>query len=46
MNLLEIIFVLLLLLTLIRDSLENLTGYFLNNILNANFFGDLKSEHY
>ena len=30
----------------IRDFLENLTDYFLNIIVNVNFFGDLKSEYY
>ena len=29
-----------------RGFLENLTDYFLNIIVNANFFGDLKFEYY
>ena len=29
----------------IRRFLENLTDYFLNVIVNFNFFGDFKSEH-
>ena len=30
----------------IRGFLENLTDYFLNIIVNVNFFGDLKFEYY
>ena len=30
----------------IRGFLENLTDYFLNIIVNFNFFGDLKFEYY
>ena len=30
----------------IRGFLENLTDYFLIIIVNVNFFGDLKFEHY
>ena len=30
----------------IRDSLENLTNYFLRIIVYSNFFGDLKFEYY
>ena len=30
----------------IRDFLENLTDYFLNIIVNVNFFSDLKFEYY
>ena len=30
----------------IRGFLENLTNYFLNIIVNVNFFDDLKSEYY
>ena len=30
----------------IRDFLENLTNYFLNVIVNVNFFGDLIFEYY
>ena len=30
----------------IRGFLENLTNYFMNIILNVNFFGDLKFEYY
>ena len=30
----------------IRGFLENLTDYFLNIIVNANFFSDLKFEYY
>ena len=30
----------------IRDFLENLTNYFLNIIVNVNFFGDLEFEYY
>ena len=30
----------------IRGFLENLTSYFLNIIVNVNFFGDLKFESY
>ena len=30
----------------IRGFLENLTGYFLNIIVNVNFFSDLKFEYY
>ena len=30
----------------IRGFFENLTGYFLNIIVNMNFFGDLKFEYY
>ena len=30
----------------IRGFLENLNDYFLNIILNVNFFGDLKFEYY
>ena len=30
----------------ITGFLENLTDYFLNIIVNVNFFGDLKPEYY
>ena len=30
----------------IRGFLENLTNYFLNIIVNVNFFDDLKFEYY
>ena len=30
----------------IRDFLEKLTDYFLNIIVNVNFFGGLKFEYY
>ena len=30
----------------ITDFLENLTDYFLNIIVNVNFFSDLKFEYY
>ena len=30
----------------IRSFLENLADYFLNIIVNVNFFGDLKFEYY
>ena len=30
----------------IRGLLENLTDYFLNIIVNVNFFSDLKFEYY
>ena len=30
----------------VRGFLENLTDYFLNIIVNVNFFGDLKFEYY
>ena len=30
----------------IRGILENLTDYFLNTIVNVNFFSDLKFEYY
>ena len=30
----------------IRGFLENLTGYFLNIIVNVNFFGDFNFEYY
>ena len=30
----------------IRSFLENSTDYFLNIIVNVNFFGDLKFEYY
>ena len=30
----------------IRGFLENLTDYFLNFVVNVNFFGDLKFEYY
>ena len=30
----------------IRDFLENLTDYFLNIIVNVNFFSDLKFQYY
>ena len=30
----------------IRDFLENLTDYFLNIIVNVNFFGDMTFEYY
>ena len=30
----------------IRGFLENLTDYFLNTIVNINFFNDLKCEYY
>ena len=30
----------------IRDFLRNLTDYFLNIIVNVNFFSDLKFEYY
>ena len=30
----------------IRGFLENLADYFLNIIVNVNFFGDLKFEYY
>ena len=30
----------------IRAFLENLTDYFLNIIVNVNFFGDLEFEYY
>ena len=30
----------------IRGFLRNLTDYFLNIIVNVNFFSDLKSEYY
>ena len=30
----------------IRGFLENLTNYFLNMIVNVNFFDDLKFEYY
>ena len=30
----------------IRGFLENLTDFFLNIIVNGNFFGDLKLENY
>ena len=30
----------------IRDFLENLTDYFLNIIVNVNFFGNLKFGYY
>ena len=30
----------------IRSFLENLTDYFLNIIVNVNFFSDLKFEYY
>ena len=30
----------------IRGFLENLTNYFLNIIVNGNFFDDLKFEYY
>ena len=30
----------------VRGILENLTDYFLNITVNANFFGDLKFEYY
>ena len=30
----------------IRGFLENLTNYFLNIVVNVNFFGDLEFEHY
>ena len=30
----------------IRGFLENLTDYFLNIIVNVNFFGDFKFEYY
>ena len=30
----------------IRAFLENLTDYFLNIIVNVNFFGDLKFEYF
>ena len=30
----------------IRGILENLSDYFLNIIVNVNFFGDLKFEYY
>ena len=30
----------------IRGILENLTDYFLNVVVNVNFFGDLKFECY
>ena len=30
----------------IRGPLENLIDYFLNIIVNVNFFGDLKYEHF
>ena len=29
----------------IRDFLENLTDYFLNIIVNVNFFGDMKFKY-
>ena len=50
MNFLEIIFILLLqknfyMAKNIRGFLENLTDYFLNIIVNVNFFGDLKFEY-
>ena len=31
---------------IIRGILENLTDYFLNIIVNVNFFGDLEFEYY
>ena len=31
---------------IIGGILENLTDYFLNIIVNVNFFGDLKFEYY
>ena len=30
----------------IRGFLENLTNYFLNNVVNVSFFVDLKFEYY
>ena len=51
MNFLEMIFILLLQKNFykaknIRDFLENLTNNFLNIIVNVNFFGNMKFEHY
>ena len=31
---------------IIRGFLDNLIDYFLNIIVNVNFFGDLKYEHF
>ena len=31
---------------IIRGILENLTDYFLNIIVNVNYFGDLEFEYY
>ena len=50
MNFLEIIFMLLLsknfdMAKNFRGFLENLTDYFLNIIVNVNFFGDFKFEY-